>query len=83
MQDGLTSTFDQAVSQYIEQAIADQKDTYSSTLETFEQYADKFRKKAFEHFTFFRDHFCDGYKLLLDEIQPALNPDETLEPFFC
>ncbi len=73
--------FDQAVSHYIDSAIAEQKETYHSTLEPFESYANKFRKRATEELDWFKTHFYSGYKALLDEIQPALNPDETLDPF--
>ncbi len=63
--------FDQAINHYIDLALESEKATYSSQLESFDAYAEKFRKKLSEYLHSTKEHFLHGYELLLSELEKS------------
>ena len=77
-----TVTLDNAIDHYVDIVLEDQKQNYTSQLESFESYESKFREKAKEELYSFKDHFLKGYELLLSELKLEFKDDEAaLAPF--
>lgn len=65
------------IDQVVDYLIEQEKEHYTSKLESFASYKEKFRKRAEDTLHQFKDHFFNGYNILLNELKKTSN----LEPF--
>jgi tetratricopeptide (TPR) repeat protein len=74
-----SSPFDQAIDHAVELALEEQKASFSSNLESFDSYAEKFRKSTREKLVDMKQHFLKGYETLLEQVKPPLD-DYKMNP---
>lgn len=68
------SACERVIDQYIDYLLAAEQERYTSQLESFESYKQKFRNKASENLHSFVNHFFAGYKILLSELEKTTDP---------
>ena len=61
--------FENALNDFIQAVLAQEKTTYHNSLEPFEVYAQKLTLELKENMYLFRQKFMRGYAILLEELQ--------------
>lgn len=78
-----TQEFEDAVANYIQSVIQEQKKIHDPTLEPFDVVADRIRESLSELWHTFRKNYVNGYTILLEEMAKTLPDEESLAPYYA